>query len=613
MEIIIDYSRDGLLDEYAKSILKERYMLPTEKSPQDAFARAAITYASNPQHAQRIYEYASNLWFMFATPILSNGGTNKGMPISCFLSFVGDSRKEIADHYSENIWLASSGGGIGSYWGSLRSTGARTSSGNFSTGVTPFIKVVDSQMLAFSQGSTRRGSYAAYLDISHPEIEEFVSIRKPTGGDANRRSLNLHHGINITNQFMEQLGDCIKDSNASTNWCLIDPHSKEVVKTVNILELWESILLTRVETGEPYIHFIDTTHELQPEVHKTLGLRVHGSNLCSEIVLPTNEQRTAVCCLSSVNLEYYDEWRDTDMVGDIIEYLDNVLSYFITNAPKGMEKAVYSASQERSLGLGAMGFHAYLQRHGIPFESAMAVTKNRQMFSNIANKANERSVALSYKGVAPDFSEADIIDKTPYSLKGRRNVHLLAIAPNASSSILCGNTSPSVEPFRANAYRQDTLSGSYTSKNKYLNAILSQKIYDNYSPLHQEVMDEVMAEKLAEYWKSIVNNEGSCQHLDILTDDEKDVFKTAIEIDQHWIIEHAGHRQNYIDQAQSINLFFPPDVDKSYLHSVHWKAWKNKLKTLYYCRSDSINKAENVSIRFDRYDHDNSECIACEG
>lgn len=617
MNIKIDYTRDKLLDKYGKSILYDRLLLPDEKSPQDGFARAARAWADDEGHAQRIYDYASKLWFMFASPPLSNGGTKKGMPISCFLSYVGDSRSALSKHYDENIWLSSEGGGIGSYWGDVRSNGSKTSTGGRSTGSIPFIGVVDRQMLAFSQGTTRRGSYAAYSDISHPEIEEFIVMRKPTGGDANRKCLNLHHGVNITDEFMKIIRRCEIDPTANDDWNLIDPNSKKVVKTVSALALWESILLTRLETGEPYIHFIDTTHALQPECHKKMGLRVHTSNLCSEIVLPTSEERTAVCCLSSVNLEYYDEWKDTNMVNDLVRMLDNILTYFINNARPEMKKAVYSATQERSIGLGAMGFHSYLQKNMIPFGSSEADIVNQKMFATIMEKANAESIELGLeRGIAPDFNTdmADKQDDLDYSHIGRRNVHLIAVAPNATSSIICGNTSPSIEPFAANAYRQDTLTGSFVAKNKHLNGIFKGKLGTLYGN-----DPEKMKYELKKLWKSVADNEGSVQHLDILAKEEKEVFRTAVEIDQMDVIKHAASRQRFIDQAQSVNLFFPREVSKAYLHHVHMEAWLRGLKTLYYVRPKPISRAENINTKFERHSYEEAPknndivCVGCEG
>ena len=573
-------SRNDLLTDFGKFTLIDRYMLPTESSPQQAFARAAEAYASNDAHAQRIYNYASKLWFMFSTPILSNSGSGRGLPISCYLNYVPDSRHGITTHYVENAWLASSGGGIGSYWGHIRSDGTTTSNGGRSTGSIPFIHVVDAQMLAFSQGTTRRGSCAPYIDISHPEIEEFITMRKPTGGDIHRKNLNLHHGVNIPDSFMEKL---LYDG----DWNLIDPHSKETVKIVKARYLWQLLLETRISTGEPYIHWIDESNRKLPESQKKIGLQVYQSNLCSEIVLPTSEDRTAVCCLSSVNLEKYDEWKDNPyFIPDLIEFLDNVIDAFIETAPLQMYKAIYSAKRERSLGLGAMGFHAYLQKNGVPFESPIAVGINKQIFRHIKAQALEKTKELAEERGAPLDSDGTV-----------RNLHLLAIAPNASSSIICGTTSPSVEPYRANAYTHKTMSGSFLVVNKYLEMKLNE-----YGQNNEEV------------WKSIITNKGSVQHLDFLSDFDKKVFKTAIEIDQRWVVKHAADRQPYICQSQSVNLFLPADVDIKHLHEVHYQAWESGLKTLYYLRSETVQRAEVIDKKVERKKRDDSdECWSCQG
>jgi ribonucleoside-diphosphate reductase alpha chain len=583
----IDYNRDELLTDFGKTTLKDRYLLPQEESPQDGFMRAAKAFSDNDEMADRIYNYASKLWFMFSTPILSNGGTKRGMPISCFLNYVGDSREGLTGHYTENAWLASVGGGIGGYWGDVRSDGTATSGGSQSSGSIPFLHVVDSEVLAFSQGKTRRGSYAAYMDISHPEIIEFMEMRKPSGGDVHRKCLNLHHGVNLSNEFMQLIDHCVKEPTYDDSWNLIDPHTKKVVRTVSARDLWQKILETRVATGEPYVSFIDTVNESLPEPQKKLGLRVNHSNLCTEITLPTNENRTAVCCLSSVNLEKYDEWKnDTLFVPDLIRFLDNVLQHFIDNAPDELFRARFSAASERSLGLGAMGFHAYLQSKGIPFESALAKSLNLKIFKKIKEQAVEESKRLAIKrGEAPDMENT-----------GMRNAHLLAIAPNASSSIICGTTSPSIEPYRANAYVQKTMSGSFLVKNKYLEKLLEKKEINN---------DKT--------WTSILANRGSVLHIKELSDYEKDTFKTAIEINQQWVIEHAADRQQYICQGQSVNVFVPADVNIKELHDIHMLAWKKKLKTLYYCRSEAIKRAELVSKKIERTIIPEADCLACEG
>lgn len=591
----IDYSKDNLLTEIGKATLKDRYMLPTEKSPQEAFARAAKAFSSNPEHAQRIYEYASNLWFMFSSPILSNGGTEKGLPISCFLNYVPDSRKGLTFHYAENPELSSNGGGIGGYWGHIRSDGIATSKGSKSTGSIGFIKVVESLILAFSQGTTRRGSYAAYQDISHPEIIEFLRLRDPSGGDPNKKALNLHNAVNLTDKFMLAVA-------TDKDWDLIDPHTKEITNTLKARDLWKLIIEMRAKTGEPYLHFVDTTNNNQPEWHKKLGLKVHASNLCSEIVLPTNEERTAVCCLSSVNLEKYDEWKNNkQFIPDLIEFLDNVLSYFIekTEPNETFKCARNSALNERSIGLGAMGFHAFLQSKNIPFDSPLAKSFNKKIFKEIRKQAEEKTTELGkIKGNAPDFDAVNT-DKTKF----RRNIHLLAVAPNATSSIICGGTSPSIEPYVANAYTHKTESGSFMIKNKYLEKLLNSK---NIEPI-----------KLDKLWLSIITNDGSVQHIDdnILSKEEKDVFKTANELPQEWIIEHAADRQPFIDQTQSVNIFMRPDEDVSYLSHIHFTAWEKGLKTLYYQRSSSIRKAESLSKTNINYEppFKIEECLGCQG
>jgi len=587
--MLVDYGRDRLLSKFGIQTLEDRYLVANERSPQDAFARAAKAFADDENHAQRLYDYASNLWFMFSTPILSNGGTTRGLPISCFLNYVEDSRGGITDHYTENAYLSSVGGGVGGSWSDIRSVGSRTSNGSESTGVIPFMKVVDAEMLAFSQGVTRRGSYAAYLHISHPEIEEFLDVRKPTGGDINRKSTNLHHAVVIPDSFMKLIAQATAEPGFDDSWNLIDPHSGEVTKTVAAKALWVKLIQNRVETGEPYIMFEDAVNEELPEYQRSLGLRVHHSNLCSEITLPTNEERTAVCCLSSVNLEEYDSWKDIDeFIPDLVRMLDNVLTYFIEHAPSQLDKARYSAMRERSIGLGAMGFHAYLQRNNIAFEGAMAKSFNNRVFAEIKRKAVEATKELAKeRGACPDDPTGTI-----------RNAHLLAIAPNASSSIICANTSPSIEPYRANAFTQKTKSGTSLLKNEYL----------------EHTLDEI-GMNTDEVWKSIMTNNGSVQHLDFLDEYTKDVFKTAVEIDQRWVVELAADRQQHICQSQSVNLFFPANVSKQELHNVHMLAWRRRMKTLYYARSEAYKRAEVVSdekLREFVFDDENS-CLACEG
>ena len=588
MTIKIDYSKDKLFDEFSMRTLEDRYMVADETSPQQAFARAAKIFSDDDDHAQRLYNYVSQHWFMFATPLLSNGGTERGLPISCFLNYVDDSREGITEHYTENAYLSSFGGGIGGTWSDVRAQGTKTSKGSESTGVIPFMKVVDAEMLAFSQGITRRGSYASYLHMSHPEIEEFLDIRKPTGGDTNRKCLNLHHGIVIPDKFMEIIHRATKEEGFDDSWELIDPHSGEVKKVVSARTLWVKLLQNRMETGEPYLMFEDAVQADLPDFQKRKGLRVNHSNLCSEITLATNEERTAVCCLSSVNLEYYDEWKKVPaFIPDLVRMLDNVLTHFIENAPDSLERAKYSAFRERSVGLGAMGFHAYLQKSKVPFEGVFAAGINDEIFSHIKLEAQRETERLAVeRGACPDDDTCSV-----------RNAHLLAIAPNASSSILCGNTSPSIEPFRANAYTQKTKSGSHLHKNKFLEEEL-EKVGSN---------DE-------NTWKSIVANKGSVQHLDVLSDNIKEVFKTAVEINQSWIVEHAASRQQYICQSQSVNLFFPPDVNKGDLHNIHMLAWAKNMKTLYYLRSEAISRADNVSNQIKReIIFEQEDCLSCEG
>ena len=592
--IRVDYSRDALFDELGKIRLKESYMKDDETSPQERFAYVSSVFGSNPEHAQRLYDYSSQHWLSYATPILSFGRSKRGMPISCFLNYIEDTAEGLVDNLSETNWLSMLGGGVGIGFG-IRSADDK------STGVMPHLKMYDASSLAYRQGRTRRGSYAAYLDISHPDIINFLEMRKPTG-DQNMRCLNLHHGINIPDAFMEIIERCMLDTEADDSWQLIDPASNEVRETVSAKELWQRILEMRMTTGEPYIHFIDESNRKLPQWLKDKGLKVHQSNLCSEIILPTNEKRTAVCCLSSLNLEYYEQWKDHPMfLRDVAEMLDNVLQYFIDNAPKEIKRAKYSAMRERSIGIGALGWHALLQQKNIPWESSMAVGLNKRIFSSIRGKLDEANKQLGLeRGSAPDAEGT-----------GNRFSHLMSIAPNASSSILMGNTSPSIEPYRANAYRQDTLSGSHLNKNRYLDLIIHQE-----AKHHKEGWYE-------ETWSSIIANDGSVQHLDWMDEWTKDVFKTSMEIDQRWVIQHAADRQEYIDQAQSLNVFFRPDSNIKYIHAVHFMAWKLKLKTMYYCRSDKIAKADKVAKRIERevikeidlsaMTGDESVCLACEG
>ena len=589
--IKIDLERDKLFDELGVKRLKESYMREDEESPQHRFAYVSKTFGSNEEHAQRLYDYSSKHWLSYSTPILSFGRSKRGMPISCFLNYIEDTAEGLVENLSETNWLSMLGGGVGIGFG-IRSADDK------STGVMPHLKMYDASSLAYRQGRTRRGSYAAYLDISHPDITSFIELRKPTG-DPNVRCLNLHHGINIPDSFMEIIERCMLDPNANDDWQLKDPHTGEVRDVVSAKNLWQQILELRMHTGEPYIHFIDTSNRKLPQWLKDKGLKVHQSNLCSEIILPTNEQRTAVCCLSSLNLETYDEWKNNKLfLRDVAEMLDNVLQYFIDNAPNTIARAKFSASQERSIGVGALGFHAYLQKLGIPFEGVMAKVTNNQIFKHIKKGLDHANLDLGKeRGEAPDAVGT-----------GKRFSHTMAIAPNASSSIIMGNTSPSIEPYRANAYRQDTLSGAFLNKNKWLDKIIKEKAKDE--------------NDYNDIWSSIIANDGSVQHLDILSDGEKDVFKTSMEIDQRWVIELAADRQELIDQAQSLNLFFRPDAHIKYIHAIHFTAWKKGLKTLYYCRSEKIGKADKVSKRIERQVikeldmtqvAQGNDCLACEG
>ena len=566
--IKIDRSRDSNLTDFGRATLTDRYLGQNE-SFQDLFARVASVYADDNLHAQRLYNYISNLWFMPATPVLSNGGTERGLPISCFLNEAGDSLEGILGLWSENVWLAARGGGIGSYWGNLRSIGEKIGKVGKTSGIIPFIKVMDSLTLAISQGSLRRGSAACYLPIDHPEIEEFIEMRRPTGGDVNRRSLNLHHGVLVSDDFMRAV-------ETDGQWALRSPKDGSVQSTMPARNLWIRLLTARVETGEPYIVFIDTVNRQIPQHHKLAGLKVKTSNLCSEITLPTGidntgKERTAVCCLSSLNIETYDEWKDDTMfIEDVMRFLDNVMSDFINRAPDSFNNAKYSAARERSVGLGVMGLHSFFQQKNIPFGSVMSKVWNQKIFKNIQEQVDLASKKLAEeRGACPDAEE--------YGIKERFS-NKTAIAPTASISIICGGASPGIEPIAANSYTHKTLSGSFNVRNKYLAKILEK---------HGKNDDET--------WSSITTNQGSVSHLDFLTDIEKDTFKTAFEIDQRWIVELGADRTPNISQAQSINVFVPADIHKRDLHQIHFQAWKKGLKSLYYCRSKSIQRAENVN------------------
>ena len=566
--IKIDRSKDSKLTDFGKATLLDRY-LNEDESFQDLFARVASTYADDNLHAQRIYNYISNLWFMPSTPVLSNAGTERGLPISCFLNEASDSLNGIVDLWSENVWLAAKGGGIGSYWGNLRSIGEQVGRVGKTSGIMPFIKVMDSLTLAISQGSLRRGSAACYLPIDHPEIEEFIEMRRPTGGDPNRRALNLHHGVLVTDAFMRAV-------ELDEQWALKSPYDGTIQSKLSARNLWIRLLTARVETGEPYIVFIDTVNRMIPEHHKLAGLTVKTSNLCSEITLPTGidksgRDRTAVCCLSSLNLETYDEWKDDPLIiEDVMKFLDNVLTDFIERAPDSFSDATYAAMRERSVGLGVMGFHSFLQKHSIPIESVMAKVWNNKMFKQIDTEVNAASKKLAAeRGACPDAADYGIMER--FSNK-------TAIAPTASISIICGGASPGIEPVAANSYTHKTLSGSFNVRNRYLKELLAK---------YEKDTDEV--------WSSVTTNQGSVMHLDFLSDHEKDVFKTAFEIDQRWLIDHSADRTPYISQAQSLNVFLPADVHKRDLHQIHFQAWKKGLKSLYYCRSKSIQRAEVIN------------------
>jgi len=569
-QVRVDRTRDSLLTDFGRATLTDRYLMPNEEF-QDLFARVASFYGDNPGHAQRIYDYMSRLWFMPATPVLSNGGTARGLPISCFLNEATDSLEGIVGLWNENVWLASKGGGIGSYWGNLRSIGEKVGAVGKTSGVIPFIRVMDSLTLAISQGSLRRGSAAVYLPVSHPEIEEFIELRRPTGGDPNRKALNLHHGIQIPDAFMRAV-------EADEPWPLRSPKDNSVVREISARSLWIRILTARIETGEPYLVFSDHVARAQPEHHKLAGLEVKTSNLCSEITLPTGRdhhgvERTAVCCLSSLNLEKWFEWENhPTFIEDVMVFLDNVLQDFIDRAPPGMEKARYSAERERSVGLGVMGFHSFLQALNVPWESVVAKVWNKRIFKHIRAQADAASATLAAeRGACPDAKE--------YGIQERFS-HKMSLAPTASISIIAGNSSPGIEPIAANVFLQKTLSGSFTVRNRHLQKLLEQKGQDN---------DAV--------WSSITTTKGSVQHLDFLTADEKAVYKTAFELDQRWIVEHAADRAPFICQSQSVNVFLPANVSKRDLHQIHFMAWKRGVKSLYYCRSLSIQRADNVSSK----------------
>ena len=589
IEINPDY--DYNLNEQAYALLKDYYMMEGETTPQQSYARAAIAFsAGDLALAQRIYEYAAKNWFMFSSPILSNsptpdGRNTKGLPISCFLTYVDDSLEGLMEHSNELRWMSVKGGGVGGHWSSVRANS------EISPGPIPFLKTVDADMTAYRQGKTRKGSYAAYIDVSHPDIIEFLNIRVPTGGDSHRKCFNLNNAINISDAFMQAVID-------NADWHLIDPKTKGVRDTINARELWQRIIEVRFRTGEPYLNFLDEANRKLPQYQQDKGLKIHGSNLCNEIHLPTDVNRSAVCCLSSLNLEKFEEWKNTTIVEDCITFLDNVLQYFVDHAiDDGLKKARFSATQERSLGLGAMGFHAYLQSKNIPWESALAKAQNMKIFSLIKERAFKQTQALAQlRGEAPDAIGY-----------GVRNTHLLAIAPNANSSIIAG-TSPSIEPYKSNAYTHRTRAGAHLVKNRYLEAILLQKA--------ELIPEEDRIQWLNETWTSVITHDGSVQHLECLNEWEKSVFKTAFELDQRWLIDHAADRQEFICQGQSVNLFFPAGTDKAIVNAVHLRAWKNKLKGLYYLRTNAGAKAETVSekVRTEKLkDFKDTECLSCQG
>lgn len=590
-KVEVDRSRDALLTDFGRTTLEDRYLLPGE-SYQDMFARVATAFADDADHAQRVYDYMSKLWFMPSTPVLSNGGANRGLPISCFLNAVGDSLDGIVGTWNENVWLAANGGGIGTYWGGVRSIGEKVKGAGQTSGIIPFIRVMDSLTLAISQGSLRRGSAAVYLDIHHPEIDEFLEIRKPSG-DFNRKSLNLHHGISITDEFMHAVRD-------GTKFGLRSPKTGEVLREVDARALWQKVLELRLQTGEPYLIFSDAVNRAMPRHQQELGFKVRQSNLCSEIMLHTGKdhlgvERTAVCCLSSVNAKSFLEWRDEPMfIEDVMRFLDNVLEDFIKRAPVDAKHAVYAAMRERSVGLGLMGFHSFLQAQNVPFESALAKSWNMRLFKHLRREADKASVKLAEeKGPCPDAAERGVME---------RFSHKLAIAPTASISIICGGTSAGIEPIPANIYSHKTLSGTFAVRNPYLERLLETK-----------------GANTPAVWDSILANEGSVQHLDCLSQDDKDVFKTAFEIDQRWVVELAADRTPDICQSQSVNLFIPGDVDKWDLHMLHWQAWERGMKSLYYLRSKSVQRASHAGAdTVDTYNleagekTDYDECLACQ-
>ena len=594
--IEMDFSRDGLFDDLGKTRLKDSYMREDEQSPQERFAYVSAAFASNQEHAQRLYDYASKHWLSYSTPILSFGRNKRGLPVSCYLNHLDDSAEGLVNNLSETNWLSMMGGGVGVHF-QIRGADDK------SVGIMPHLKTYDASSLAYKQGKTRRGSYAAFLDVSHPDIIQFLEMRKSTG-DQNLKALNLHHGVNITDKFMQIIEQCMIDPDYDDTWELIQPNTGKVVDTVSAKYLWMKLLEVRMHTGEPYIWFIDRANEGLPDYQKKAGLKNYGSNICVEISLATSHERTAVCCLSSVNLEYFDEWKNDPLfLQDILEMLDNVIEYFIQNAPDTISRARFSAMRERSVGVGALGFHAYLQKHNIAFESAIAKSVNMQMFKGIRERLDLANTKLAEeRGSCPDAADYGVV---------KRCSHVMAIAPNASSSIIMGNTSPSIEPYAANAYRQDTSSGAYLNKNKFLDKIILEESKGKSESWYDDT------------WAAIIANDGSVSDLEWMDDYTKDVFKTAQEIDQRWIVEHTADRQVYVDQSISTNVFFKPDCSIKYLHAVHFLAWKKGLKALYYLRSGKLRKADKVGKKIERKrieDEINMQeivegdsCIACEG
>lgn len=594
--IEMDFSRDGLFDDLGKTRLKDSYMREDEQSPQQRFAYVSAAFASNQEHAQRLYDYASKHWLSYSTPILSFGRNKRGLPVSCYLNHLDDSAEGLVNNLSETNWLSMMGGGVGVHF-QIRGADDK------SVGIMPHLKTYDASSLAYKQGKTRRGSYAAFLDVSHPDIIQFLEMRKATG-DQNLKALNLHHGVNITDKFMQIIEQCMINPDYDDTWELIQPNTGKVVDTVSAKYLWMKLLEVRMHTGEPYIWFIDRANEGLPDYQKKAGLKNYGSNICVEISLATSPERTAVCCLSSVNLEYFDEWKNDPLfLQDILEMLDNVIEYFIKNAPDTISRARFSAMRERSVGVGALGFHAYLQKHNIAFESAIAKSVNMQMFKGIRERLDLANTKLAEeRGSCPDAADYGVV---------KRCSHVMAIAPNASSSIIMGNTSPSIEPYAANAYRQDTSSGAYLNKNKFLDKIILEESKGKSESWYDDT------------WAAIIANDGSVSDLEWMDDYTKNVFKTAQEIDQRWIVEHTADRQVYVDQSISTNVFFKPDCSVKYLHAVHFLAWKKGLKALYYLRSGKLRKADKVGKKIERKrieDEINMQeivegdsCIACEG